>query len=63
MKAKEFKNKAEKLIDKIQDLINQMPYKGDTQSDSQKICLTHQLNEFYYTVNGVEDSDFIEDED
>jgi len=54
----EFKNKVEYLISQIEDVISEMPYKGDSENESQKIYLTNQLNQFSYAVNGVEDSDF-----
>lgn len=58
MKAEKFKTKVESLVSKIEDLIETMPYQGDSESESQKIALTNALNQFSYTVNGVEDSDF-----
>lgn len=63
MNAKEFKRKSEKLISEIEKLIQQMPQKGNTQSECQKLTLQQTINEFSYAVNGVEDSDFIVDND
>jgi hypothetical protein len=63
MKAIDFKERVEPLISEIEDVILSMPDKGDSERESQKICLINSLNNFYYTVNGVEDSDFIDDED
>jgi hypothetical protein len=57
MKAKRFQRRIETLTDKISDLIDSMPDKGDTQETSQKICLRQALNEFSYVVNGIQDQD------
>jgi hypothetical protein len=61
MNAKEFKEKTEKLIYEIEGLIEEMPYKADSETDSQKIFLMNQLNQFNYAVNGVTDDDFNEE--
>lgn len=61
MNKKKFKTKVTKLISEIEDLILEMPYKGDSENESQKVLLTRTLSDFYYAVNGVEDSDFEED--
>jgi len=64
MNKTEFKSKVEELIGQIEDVISEMPHKGDSETESQKIYLTNQLNQFSYAVNGVEDSDFdVEDDD
>ena len=57
-KAETFKKRTEALISKLEDLIEKMPEKGNSMNDSQKVCLRQALNEFSYTVNGVEESDF-----
>ena len=60
----EFQTKVENLVSQIEYLIDEMPYKGDSERESQKIYLTNQLNQFSYAVNGVEDEDFeLEHED
>lgn len=60
----EFRQKIEQLIYDIEDLIlSEMPDKGDTCEFSQKICLINALSEFEHVLNGVEDSDFEEDDD
>lgn len=53
-----FKEDAEELIEKFQKLIDRMPDRGDSSSESQKVCLQISLNDLDATVNGVEDSDF-----
>ena len=58
MNKTEFKNKVETLVSEIEDIINEMPYKGDSETESQKIYLTNRLDQFSYAVNGVEDEDF-----
>lgn len=57
-----FKEQVERYIDEISELISKMPYKGDSECESQKICLMNQLNQFSHVVNGVEDSDFVDDD-
>lgn len=57
-KAVIFKQKALIFISDLEDMINAMPYKGDTESESQKLCLQNALSNFEHTVNGVKESDF-----
>ena len=57
-RAEKFKKRIEALIEKIEDLIDEMPYQGDSEEESQKVYLINQLNEFSYAVNGVKESDF-----
>lgn len=59
MNKEEFKNKVEDLVSQIEDIIKEMPYRGDSEIESQKIFLLNQLNQFSYAVNGVRDEDFI----
>jgi len=57
MKIDKFKEDAEKLIDQLEDLIQQLPQKGDTSDTCQRVTLQQALNEFSYTVNGTEQED------
>ena len=61
MKAKEFKLQIRGHLSHVEDLINSMPYKGDTSEDSQKVLLMTALNQLAYTVNGIEQSDLMEE--
>lgn len=63
MDATEFKEKAEDLLSQMEDLVHQMPQKGDTSSECQRMTLQIAVNEAYYAVAGTTDKDFIEDED
>lgn len=56
--AQNFNQKATHYINMLSHMIDEMPDKGDTCEESQKICLTNALKQFQNTVNGVEDSDF-----
>ena len=56
-RAEKFKKRIEALIEKIEDLIDEMPYRGDSEKESQKVYLLNQLNEFSYAVNGIKESD------
>ena len=49
--------------DKINDLIDTLPDKGDKCSDSQKLCLVQALHELDYVVNGLQEEDFIKEEE
>lgn len=63
MNANEFKTKAASLISQFEDLLQQMPQKGNTSTKCQRVNLQQHVNELSFCVNGVEDSDFIEDDD
>lgn len=60
MNLPEFVFKAEALIDQFQELINTMPYKGDTCSESQTVCFQNALDVLSCIVNGTTEKDFIE---
>lgn len=60
MNKKTFTIKIEKLISQIEDIISELPYQGDKETNSQKIYLLNTLNKFSYAVNGIEESDFQE---
>mgnify|MGYP006989528054 CR=1 FL=1 len=53
-----FQGQADELIAQIEALIDEMPYKGDKEADSQKICLQRCLDELQYAINGCEQEDF-----
>jgi len=57
MELQEFKEKAEQLTDEFQQLIDELPQKGDKIEDCQKVCLQQHLNELASAVTGTEDSD------
>lgn len=58
MNSTKFKTKAESLINELEELINTMPYRGNSEQESQKIYLSNKLNQFSYAINGVEEGDF-----
>lgn len=62
-KAETFRRKAGALISKLEDLIEQMPFHGNSSSESQKVCLQNALSNFHHTVNGVEKNDFLPSEE
>jgi len=53
-----FKMEMDYLCSQIEDLINEMPYKGNKEEDSQKVCLQNALNKLQQAVNGCEEEDF-----
>ena len=63
MKIENFKERAEDLISQFEDLIHQMPQKGDKSTECQRVTLQVKLNELSYAVNGTEQKDLEEDED
>ena len=56
--AQNFSLKAKHYIAMLNEMIDEMPDKGNTCEESQKICLINALKSFDNTINGVEDSDF-----
>lgn len=59
MDLQDFKEQLEFHISEIEDLIHSLPDKGNSEEESQKVCLQNRLNDLYYTVNGVEQSDLV----
>lgn len=60
MKAKEFKDKAEKLFEEFQWLIDEMPLDLENLGENgQRAILQQSLNRLERAVNGVEDLDFM----
>ena len=57
MELKDFKEKAELLIDEFQQLVEELPQKGDTSNECQRLTLQLRLNQLESAVNGTEDSD------
>jgi hypothetical protein len=57
---KSFVNRAEVLIEAFRNnVMNMLPTKGDTASESQKIALICSLNQLEATINGTTVEDFI----
>lgn len=63
MTLSEFKEQAENLLGQLEELIQQLPQKGNTCNECQRTCLQQAVNEVYYAVNGTEEEDLIEDDD
>jgi len=55
-----FKQKAENILSKLENLVGTMPEKGNTSTDCQRTYLQQQINEVYYAINGVVERDLIE---
>lgn len=60
MKLTEFKQTAEAILGELEAHINKMPNKGDSQDESQKMCLKQAVNEVQWAINGVTDEDLVE---
>ncbi len=57
MKLKDFKKQAETLIESLEDLVHNLPQKGDRPSECRRLTLLQALYEFHYAVNGTEQQD------
>lgn len=51
------------LIETAEDLVKQMPQKGNTSDKCQRVNLQEKLNKFQYAVNGIEDEDLKEEKE
>ncbi len=58
-----FKDRAVILLEQLEELVNEMPFRGNSEEESQKVCLANAIHKLHSVVNGVEDSDFDGDED
>jgi len=52
-KLEKFKDKADKLLDKLEQHINKMPLKGNSSINCQRTFLQQNLNEVSYAINGI----------
>jgi ArsR family metal-binding transcriptional regulator len=62
-KVVKFKDKAQKLLGKLEDHINKMPEKGNSSSDCQRTYLQQQINEVSYAINGIVEDDLKVDDE
>lgn len=56
------KSKLESLLEQMQDIVEDMPSKGSTSSECQRMTISIALNELDHCINGIELEDFITDE-
>lgn len=57
----EYKDLVEPLLEEILKLTDRyLPNKGDTCEFSQKICIRQAIAKVHYCINGLEDTDFID---
>ena len=61
MNSKEFKQQASVHLSSLAQFIEMMPWKGDKEEDSQKICLRNGLNRLNSIFQGIEDADLKRD--
>lgn len=59
MELQQFKDKAEILIVRFNELIKELPDNGNTSEESQKITIKNAVNNLEHTINGTEESDLI----
>ena len=58
MTAEKLKEKAAKILSELEDLINkEMPYKGDSEKESQKVCILNAIRKVEMNINGIENKD------
>lgn len=54
----------EKMAYAMEDYVEKaLPYKGDVCEDSQKVCLLNAIGELQNNINGLEESDLIDDDE
>ncbi len=53
------KQRFESLIVELNHTLKLMPQKGNSTSECQKLCIQQAINELDYTINGIQESDFI----
>jgi hypothetical protein len=58
-----FKDKAHKLLGKLEEHIYKMPTKGNSSSDCQRTYLQQQINEVSYAINGIVENDLNQNKD
>lgn len=59
MELKEFQELLQEKLEEIEELVNQLPYKGDTCHASQKVCLLNSIKGLSSNINGLTLEDFI----
>ena len=56
------KNDLQKILrehlEAMRDEVSNMPFKGNTSNESQKVCLVIAMNTLEHSIDGIEDSDF-----
>lgn len=52
-----FKDKAHKLLGKLEEHIHKMPQKGLSSNDCQRTYIQQKINEVSYAINGIEEDD------
>jgi len=62
-KLEKFKNKAENLLEKLEQHIHKMPLNGNSSNDCQRTYLEQQINEVSYAINGITKEDLKPKED
>ena len=60
---KKFIEKAENLLDKLEEHIQTMPIKGNKSADCQRTFLQQNINEVSYAINGITKKDLKPKED
>ncbi|MDG1950084.1 MAG: hypothetical protein P8J32_04710 [bacterium] len=63
MNLEDFKSQATDLISQFEDLLAQMPQKGNTSDECQRTGLTNALMNLDHYVSGTRDEDMLEDEE
>lgn len=61
MELKDFKTQADELIEQFQEVIDELPLKGDTSEECQRMTLQNALNNLDSCVSGTKEADMKED--
>lgn len=61
MELKLLKEKLHSHVEQIDDLLEEMPDKGNKCSDSQRVCLQNAINSFEHNINGITEEDLIDE--
>ena len=59
----DLQDRAQPLLDDLEELVREVPSKGDKSEDCQRLTILQAISEVYYALNGLKEEDFDEDED
>ena len=58
MTEKKLKEKANKLLSKLENLIkDEMPFQGNLETESQKVCILNAIRKVEMNINGIKKKD------
>ena len=57
-KTEAVKEMMERTLGQFENMVNEMPFRGNTQEESQKVALQNAVNNLFACINGLQDEDF-----